>query len=141
MASLRLDTSAFTSILFEVFFFGFYTLLFIAAARLVLSKSRVRVSWHIYVPGGLLYLSLTTREIESIWRQRLRMAALRLSRLLVKVSSMAPSNILQSPSTALICASKRRCHVPKIADVLLVQITVSMSLMYALTSVYLPPSF
>ncbi|KIM33214.1 hypothetical protein M408DRAFT_326005 [Serendipita vermifera MAFF 305830] len=59
MASLRLDTSAFTSILFEVFFFGFYTLLFIAAARLVLSKSRVRVSWHIYVPGGLLYLVAT----------------------------------------------------------------------------------
>ena len=35
---------------------GLYTLLFIAAARLFLSKSNVRITWHIYVPGALLYL-------------------------------------------------------------------------------------
>ncbi|PVF92737.1 hypothetical protein CPB86DRAFT_716975 [Serendipita vermifera] len=66
MPSLRLDTACFASILFETFFFGFYTLLFVVAVRLLSVRGRVRIPWIISVPTLLLYIFAAAHVLTTI---------------------------------------------------------------------------
>ncbi|CAG7852509.1 SubName: Full=Uncharacterized protein {ECO:0000313/EMBL:CCA75711.1} [Serendipita indica DSM 11827] len=67
LASLRLDTACWLSIILETFFYGVYTIIFVAGASIFFNPStRGRIPLLIAVPSLLLYLNASAHVVTTV---------------------------------------------------------------------------